>query len=566
MQQQQDIFGDQRAPVSVLVDKAKWYGEDYEYYPSTPAQLEVVRADIEKNLSTHAKVLDCGAGDGRALEALTQGQRYAIEKSRPLLQAMHRNVFIVGTDFHQNTLIDKQVDAVFVNPPYSEFISWMVKIIREANAKRLYFIVPQRWQDSAEVKAALEMRKAEAHVLDESDFIGAERQARAKVHILRVDLCGSVRSYRRSEQRVDPFTLWFDSNFKLEINKTESEKWDLDRDRKSHVSTKLENALVNGGDVVSALESLYQLDLAHLIKNYQSLADIDPVLLRELDVNVDGVREALKGKIENLKDLYWKELFSNLGKVTERLCTSSRQQMLDKLTAHTHIDFTTSNARAVLIWVIKNANSYFDDQLIDLVKQTTEKGTISLYKSNERTFGEEQWRYCRSPESLDRYALDYRIVLHRVGGIKTGYSWGNAEKNLERRASDYINDILTVANNLRFDTTLQDRADRYEWESNKSVVFRYYDHITGEHAELMQVRAFLNGNLHIKFNQAFIARLNIEFGRLLGWLRSSKDAMDELGVSAEAARDGFGSNLALDAADNSVLGIAFQEAIGESEN
>ena len=525
--------------------------------------LKVIRADIEENVGSHAKVLDCGAGDGRALEALTDGPRYAIEKSRPLLQAMHRNIYIVGTDFHQNTLIDKKVTVIFTNPPYSEFIGWMEKIIREGNAKHLYFVVPQRWQDSPEVKAAIEARKAEVHILDETDFIGAERQARAKVHILRIDLCTSYRGYRYDEQKVDAFSLWFQSHFHIEINKSETSKWDLDRQRKSRVAENLENALVEGGDVVSALESLYQRDLSHLIKNYQSLADIDPELLRELDVNLDGVRAALKEKIEGLKNSYWLELFTNLNKITERLCTSSRRQMLDKLTEHTHIDFTTSNARAVLVWVIKNANSYFDDQLIELVKQTTEKGTISLYKSNQRTFGDEQWRYCRSPEGLDRYSLDYRIVLHRVGGIKTGYSWETAQKALEQRAADYINDILTVANNLRFDTTHQARADRYEWESNKAITFHYRDHATGEYPELMSVRAFLNGNLHIKFNQAFIARLNIEFGRLMGWLKSSKDAIDELGVSADQARDGFASNLSLDATASGVLGLSLLGAMND---
>lgn len=224
MQQQFEIFGDQHAPVSVLVDKAKWSGEDHEYYPTTPAMLKVIRADIEENVGSHAKVLDCGAGDGRALEALTDGPRYAIEKSRPLLQAMHRNIYIVGTDFHQNTLIDKKVTVIFTNPPYSEFIGWMEKIIREGNAKHLYFVVPQRWQDSPEVKAAIEARKAEVHILDETDFIGAERQARAKVHILRIDLCTSYRGYRYDEQKVDAFSLWFQSHFHIEINKSETSK------------------------------------------------------------------------------------------------------------------------------------------------------------------------------------------------------------------------------------------------------------------------------------------------------------------------------------------------------
>jgi hypothetical protein len=52
---------------------------------------------------------------------------------------------------------------------------------------------------------------------------------------------------------------------------------------------------------------------------------------------------------------------------------------------------------------------------------------------------------------------------------------------------------------------------------------------------LMDVRAFQNGNLHIRLNQQFALALNVEMGRLKGWLRTAAEATEELG-QPEAAK------------------------------
>ena len=52
---------------------------------------------------------------------------------------------------------------------------------------------------------------------------------------------------------------------------------------------------------------------------------------------------------------------------------------------------------------------------------------------------------------------------------------------------------------------------------------------SGEIVVLMEVRAFLNGNLHIKFNQDVIKAMNVEVGRLLGWVHNEQHAAYEMG-------------------------------------
>ena len=534
-----------------LVDEIKMQDQDFEWYPTTQEILDTIRNDMDEE---HLSVLDIGAGDGRSLQALTNGKRYAIEKSKPLIQAMDKSVFIVGTDFEQQTLIDKKVDVVFCNPPYSEWSTWANKIVKESNCVTIYLVIPERWSQDESFAYALTKREAEATVIGSFDFLNADRAARAKVDIVKIDMTYEGR-YSYGQQKVDPFDLWFTETFSLEINNSSRSKYDWEKLGKAKQKEGIENALVDGRDIVGVLVELYQNELDTLMKNYKAIESLDAGILQELDVNIQGLKEAIKMKVEGLKDRYWAELFANLDQVTSRLTTSAREQMLDKLTAHTHVDFTASNARAVLIWVIKNANSYFDSQLIALVERMTEQESISLYKSNQRVFGDQDWRYRNRPEGLDRYALEYRIVLHRVGGLNTSdWEWDRREHNgLSSGAMEMISDIMTVADNLGFITADSAKPRDHQWESNKAKFFSYSNPVKGTSHELMKVRAFANRNLHIHLNQDFVRRLNVEFGRLKGWLKSAPEAAFELDMDIDLAQESFGSNIMLGASSLKAL-------------
>lgn len=137
---------------AATVRRLQQENQDHEWYPTTKLMLDAIRASI---ISTHkspyhddvpsVSVLDCGAGDGRALMALAgkHGEKYSIEKSPILAGQQDREIIPVGTDFQQSTLIDKQVDVIFSNPPYKQFEAWAVRIIREANAKDIYLVYSQ---------------------------------------------------------------------------------------------------------------------------------------------------------------------------------------------------------------------------------------------------------------------------------------------------------------------------------------------------------------------------------------------------------------------------------------
>jgi len=561
MRAQSSTYNQVNNSTSALVARIKAENQDFEFYPTTDEILNVIKADIDEmvedyTIDNNPSILDCGAGDGRSLMKLTGGKRYAIEKSNPLIAAMDRSIFVIGSDFKQNSLLDKSVNITFCNPPYSEYAAWSSKIIRESRSGFIYLVIPDRWENDSNIQAALELRGAEFDTIGQYDFFNAERKARAKVSIVKVSLSSRSRHNHNCSSDSDPFRLWFDNHFDIKVSGHKEFE-----NTKSTGPTKerIENALVTGSDIVSALVNLFEHDLNSLINNYKAFESLDPGLLNELGVDFSSVREGLRQKISGLKNSYWVELFNNLSKVTDKLTKTTRENMLNTLTANTDVDFNTSNAYAVVIWVIKNANYYYDDQLIDLVDTMVEKANVMLYKSNHSTFRDDDWIYCRRPSDLNRFSLENRVVLERVGGISdTGWSHEDEKYNgLKERAYWFLMDVLTIATNLGFDTTGKTRPLDFQWKSNKGGDFKFFDHNTGREGVLMSVKAFKNGNLHIKFNQDFMCRLNVEFGRLKGWLKNTKEAAQELNINIEDAAKCFNTNLQLE--HSSLLQLGFQD-------
>ena len=522
---------------------------DFEWYPTTDEIISAIKNDIENDgyFSHHQSpsILDCGAGDGRVLRALTDGNKYAIEKSTPLLDLLDSDIFVVGTEFNHQTLIDKKVDIVFSNPPYSQYADWAVKIITEANAGIVYLVIPDRWERNKFISDALTARDAEAHVIGGFDFLNADRSARANVHVIRIELSYG-RRHSGNRAKVDPFKLWFDANFSINTSKESVSGYQQEAKKKAEQKQRIRNDLVAGADIIQVLDNLYQAEMADLIGTYKKLESLDADLLKEMDVNLSAVCESLSLKIAGLKDRYWKELFDNLDSVTDKLTSKSRTKLFDILTEHTNIDFTPSNARSIVIWVLKNANKYYDDQLIETVETMLGAGNVVLYKSNQKTFRDEEWMYSWVPEGLDRYKLEYRVVFHRVGGISGGeWLYEQTACGLKKNAIAFLNDLRTVASNLGFDTSGHDSVEELEWTSGKKHNIECNNLRRGKEEVLFECKAFKNDNLHIKFNQDFMKKLNVEFGRLKGWVKNAAHAADELDMSIEDTESAFMSNIQL---------------------
>lgn len=522
-----------------IISKLKANNQDFEFYPTTSEIIHIVKNRMEKaeNGNSYKSVLDCGAGNGKTLEALTKGKKFAIEKSQILVTAMNPDIFVVGCDFHHNVLIDKKVDIVFCNPPYTEYKQWAARIISEANAGEIFLVLPIRWKDQPEIMDSIKSRNASHSVIGTTDFLDAPRQARAKVDILKINL--NSKGYNRDNSpEVDPFILWVEKEFPLNTRTRD--------DVKNQTFNEKINNLVKGKDTVHALVELYQNEMTILQDNFKIISNIDRSIFDELDINFSSITAFLRGRIKGLKEKYWRELFEHFAPLTKRLTKASRTGLLKTLTANVSVDFNESNIYAITTWAIKNANRYFDTQLIDTFIDLLERANVVRYKSNQKTWGKDEWRFRQDLRGghIHHIGLDYRCVISCYNTF-SGESWNSYEypNGLHQRVHDRLNDIITVANNLGFICPEWEVPEQKEWEPGQLHTFWMNK---GQKKILMTVRAYKNGNIHIKFNQKFLRKFNVEFGRLKGWLRNHVQAAEELNIPLKEAETYFKSNYALE--------------------
>lgn len=564
---------------ATLVKQLKEAGQDFEFYPTTKEMVRCIwehrrvkpvrltRASRDK-VGTFGDVLDIGCGTcnfkrwideiNKPLEVVsgTEYNRsvdrdkcvdiyryYVIEKSRILLDKLDAETIVLGTDFNECTLIDKPVDTIFCNPPYSEYEDWAARIIRESVCSSIYFIIPERWKNSEKIRLALETVKTpynlysgkfedqkKAQVIGSFDFLDAERSARAKVDIVYID-----KSHTDKNSGFDSF---FDEVFGMEEKK---EKPDYQAEKENLSSLKTE--LAAGKNKIEILCDGYTAAQQELFNHFKVISSLDADILDTIGIQKEKVKAALKSKFTGLKNLYWQAAFDCLDEITERLTSKSRKAMLDRFTALKTVDFTASNVYALVIWVIKNSNQYYKSQMIDLYKAMSEPDNVKNYKSNQKVFEKNAWGYTQ--RTHDRYTLDYRIVCHKSMLPCTDVLYAYSEESRKQVFRQKICDICAVANNLGFRT-----ADIEMPPETGKKGYVYMSDGTAKLKVLFEFKPYLNGNVHIKFDKEFIKALNVEVARELGWIHSKEDiAREFVPEMAEGAEKYFDRTLQIGLTD-----------------
>jgi len=267
------------ASVARTLFDLKEAGEDFEWYPTTDAMLSVVARDIRKLRDNRygpktSSILDIGAGDGRALEKLQQLSQtddrwesvyfdnlFAIEKSLIHLANMPKQIVVIGTEFSEQTLVDKEVDIVFCNPPYSEYENWVCRILRECAANIVYLVIPRRWRECQRLTETVKDLELTAESLGEYDFETADRRARAKIEIVRFQF--EERSEHAAFDEAIQAMLPELDRFEMQDDETTAEpKWDAKQ-------------LATGGNLIDSLVSSYDANTIYSIEQGKT---IDPKL------------------------------------------------------------------------------------------------------------------------------------------------------------------------------------------------------------------------------------------------------------------------------------------------
>lgn len=533
-----------------LILELKENNQDFEFYPTTDEMLKVVVDDLIRR-DKSIKILDIGCGNAKLKSLLSREiekiedkykrwhfDYFGIEKSEILIQQLPDDVYILGTDFNQTTLIDKITDVIFCNPPYSEFENWMTRIICEGNFKTAYLVVPTRWAENKEINQALSDMKITTEILYTGDFTHAERQARATVNIVKLN-CHRF-DYWNSVNDEETFKNWFDKTFNVKSEEKLTPDYEVERKNKE----KLKNEIVAAPNKIEYLVNMYNDELGRLFNTFSQLCNLDEQVLNDVGINFEKVRTSLKEKIRNHKVLYWNILFDELDEITSRLTAESRRKLKDQFAELSSVEFNASNIRSVVIWVLKNASKYFSEQLVELYKTLSCYENVIKYKSNQRVFSRDDWGWRRSEVKPTHYCLSYRLVVDSLYFRDSCSRWNPVKKTLindyevnKHKVQTVVDDLCAIANNLGFTVKTKEYADEF---GEKFYIYGY------DNTKLIEYKLFKNGNTHIKLDIEFMKAINVEVARLLGWIRNKADIAEEFPEEmAKGAEKYFKTNFAI---------------------
>lgn len=546
-----------------LVEDLKNANQDFEFYPTIKEMIRCIISHHPKRNFEGAhlgNVLDIGCGTcnfkkfakeidrelvtDRYNTPRTLGNYYVIEKSQLLIEKLEKDVIVLGTDFNTTTLIDKPVDTIFCNPPYSDFENWTVKILKESAAKYIYLVIPQRWKKSPAIQDAIAKYvnnerydrvkncfvPYEPQVLGSFSFLDAERSARAKVDILLIDKS----DYRNKESAWDTF---FEENFPMEGNNS----FNFDE-----INKELKNELATGKDKIEILVNGYNNALNNLLTNFKALSQMDSGLLEQIGVSKDSVKKSLQSKIENLKILYWDAALNCLDDITKRLTVESRNNLMERFKMTKSAEFTAEGIYSFLCWIIKNANDYTDKQLTEFFFHISDPKNVSMYKSNQKLFVQESYKYYCG--EVDKYTLDYRIITttSKLPYDRNNYYGFWRDDNLKQRYGARINDVCVIARTLGF------AKGQIQWPEDygkKGVVY-----MDDNKTVLFEFKIYMNDNVHLKFNVEFMKAFNVTVAKLLGWINSKEDIKREFTAEmAKGAEKYFDINNKLELASGALL-------------
>jgi hypothetical protein len=511
-------------------------GQDFEFYPTTNEILNAVNADIvsmaqgddfnfryghkdtfiarendDWKEGTHKIIIpsfiDIGSGDGRVFDFMRGSEKERINIKQRLgieiadAQAddlIRRGIGIIGRDFFDTVLIDKEFNVCFSNPPYSRFKEWCNKICAEVRATLIYLVIPQRWQDDGEFAAMLK-NKGELTVLGSYDFLEADRAARAKVDLIRI-------YSEQCRNQEDLFTKWVEQH----IGKFEVAEEVEAVEEKTKNTSGLKQA---NGDTVAELCNNYREDMQELMAAYLSLAKIDFKLLQQLGIDKNSVIVKIKADIEGLKKRYWLKTFDILSPINSRLTWRTREKLLDEINWFQKLDYTEGNIKTIIVWTIENYNKYVKEQLLQAFDDFTGSDGFQAYKSNT-VWKQGTWRY-NGKDMPEKYLLDYRII--------TRCHISEWEHN---RNQCILSDLAVIACNLGFDN---DGVTDFKQDGKQKRC------IGKDGLNVFEYRLYKNGNLHIKARKEFMQAWNLEVGRLKNWLHEPADVAKEFDISIEEA-------------------------------
>jgi hypothetical protein len=271
--------------------------------------------------------------------------------------------------------------------------------------------MPVRWKNQEMITRELE--RYEATVVGEFDFSNADREARGKVNLVRVNARwkkDKLEKLTYQETVENAFERWI-HDYITDFSNMPNSNYEYERFEGNE-----ENALKLKLTPIDQLVEDYENEKETLRQAFSVIGKLPKDVIKMLGQDKASMIEIVKKAIEGLKSKYWRAAFNKLEPVKKRMTMKTRDRIFEQIGEFKTLDFNADNIYSVVIWIINNCNIGILDQIGEVFDEMTSKEYIEGYKSN-RHWTKSDWRHTDKSwkyESLPprwKLGLDYRIVV-----------------------------------------------------------------------------------------------------------------------------------------------------------
>lgn len=503
-------------------------------HPTTPKLLDVIRKDIHSDIikvaddgSIHhhhmldypnPSVLDIGSGNGAALHYLTAGTHYAIENDKELITQLPPSVNLIAGDFGDSNISQQKVDVVYCNPPLIDYEKWAVDVIKKANCKTIYLVLPKHCIDSPLIEEAMAERNLNPVVIHSDGFF----------HEIDTDSDISTGWIDIVKMTVPPETGLSTALEAIEHKEGEISFY-FQSDRCEDLLTQQLQGCGEGMAYLECLSALCKVDMQEVEVVYQSIYNLSYYTRKEIGISDAQLDKRHEKRQLEVQQRYW-------GKVFEPILNhfAHKNDTADVLLQLTLSPFTASNVLQMSSHLLKQFNHLIDQQITEFFDKFVTEAHVIRYPSNHQEFDYQPWgNDTKQQEKETAYgpvALLPKILTVKAGGILASEFRPNRHNGLDINAANLINTCLAVGRCLGW--TFGEEQDPLKgdgWVSGTPRIFNgmmYPREIEPEFLDFMTVRAFKNGTVKIQMNPKFLTALNLAVGRIRGWITDIKSAKE----------------------------------------
>lgn len=401
--------------------------------------------------------------------------------------------------------------------------------------------MPVRWKSQSEITR--ELKRYEATVIGEFDFSKADREARGKVNLVRVNApwkkIKREQKYSREnyqESMEDTFERWVREHIADFQEKPECEWFEEEQKNIALKNTPIEQLVID-----------YEREKESLGAAFKAIGNLETEIIKLMGQDKKSMLEIIRKSIEGLKSKYWRAAFDKLEPVKTRMTRKTRDEIFGNIQEFKTLDFNIDNIYSIVIWIINNCNIGILNQIGEVFDDMTTKEYIEEYKSN-RHWTKSDWRHTKDSWKYEKLparwklGLDYRIVVgtnyyNRYSGRRT-----------------IVDDFLVICQNLGFPIS-QDCAPNYSLHSAEQKFYTVDDELA------FTMRYYTgNGNAHLKINKKLLMKFNIEVAKIRKWMSDPDDVVEEYGIPKDEAVKMWNSGLAL-LGSNDVKMLECKEAV-----